>query len=679
MQPVLRLLGRFETVSASGSALNIPGARAQLLLARLALAQGRPLDRSMLSTMLWGERADAQARASLRQLIWTIRQALKSVPDALVADGDLIRLDPVVVGTDVVLFDRLAQSCDPGDLETALALYRGDLLDGIDLISLAPDGYFLHERSRLRDLALKVAASLVIAHDRDGNWELSMQASRRGLVIDPFDEGLHGSLVGALQKLGRHREAQGQDDAFRKRLKAELGVISPPQATRGMDRRPAPPASAVTGPVLPPDPAGFWQKPTVRQVLGGVLAAAAVVSLITFGLWRQTSDTSAALPAPTTPIVTASDRLPTRNLAAYDQYLRAEAERRTATDDDALRRVLAAFRRAFTLDTTFAQAHAGYAFVAVEVWERSLRDLIPSSTARGEAYDAAGRALEIDPGNARALIVLSRIQAQDGAGDQALASARRAAIAEPDSAEAQANLALILSYAGNNSEARAELKRLQALDPVPRPQWLLIFGQAAFADERYDAAIADFVAVWPDQPRNTLLLEHLAAALALQGRFRQAGDIKDRLLAVMPRANLHLIAQRYATLREPRQNERLLEGLRRAGLPEWPYGFRGNQDQRLTGTDLAAIALDAGWSGHSGDGGVFTLNSDAAGGFTYRSDTGDVTGQLVLRDGLLCQVTTDHPAGEVCGPVYRNTSEQNPESTFVFVSAADVRYFSVVD
>ena len=675
MQPLLRLLGRFELALGTGPVLTVSGARAQLLLARLALANGDRLDRALLSAMLWGERADAQARASLRQQLWALRQELKALPDALVTEGDFVRLDPALLSTDVARFDTLAASSDTSDLETALALYRGDLLDGIDLIALEPDGYFLHERNRLRDLALRVAGALANAHDRSNSWEDIIRTSRRGLMIDPFDEALHLHLVRALQKLGRHREARDQDDAFRSRMKSELGVLTAPQAVVGLDLRassPALPADRVDpkGPVPP-------RRPLPSSVRLGAMAL--FVLVLGLGIWRQASGPSAALPIPDATTVSAVKRNPSPNLEAYDRYMRAEAQRKAATDDDQLRSVLAAYRMAFTLDETFAAAYAGYALVAVRLWEHSLNDPVPSLGARRDAYDAAGRALQIDPGNARAMTVLSRIQAQDGARDSALVTARQAVAADRGEAEARANLALLLSYAGQTSAARSELTQLRRLDPLPRPQWMMVFGQAAFADERYDAAIADFVAVWPDQPRNTLLLEHLAAALALQGRLRQASDMKDRLLAVMPRANLHLIAQRYATLREPRQNQRLIEGLRRAGLPDWPYGFRASEDQRVTGDDLAAIVTDVKWSGRLADGSAFTLHSDAGGGFTYSGATDAVAGQQAPRDGLLCQTPTSPPAAEVCGPIYRHTSDLNPESTFAFVTAQDVRFFSVVD
>ena len=673
MPTILRLLGRFELVLASGDVVQISGARAQLMLARLALAAGQRVDRGTLSTMLWGERADTQARASLRQLIWTIRQALKPFPEALVADGDLMRLDPAVIPTDAAQFDTLARSSDLPDLEAALALYRGDLLDGIDILSLAPDGYFLQERNRLRDLALKLVTTLVQTYDRDRKWEQSLQASRRGLAIDPYDETFHGYLVGALQKLGRNREARDEDNVFRNRLKSELGIQMEPLA-RDTSQLAAARVMAAPAPALGPHEPQVTQRPW--QVALGVVVALVLIATLLANLWQATGNSAALLPSVTPP--NAQTPFPTRNLAAYDQYLRAEALRLAATGDDQLRDVLAAFRAAIALDPDYAAAHAGFALVAVELWHRSLDGPFPSVLARSEAYDAAGRTLQIDPGNARALVVLSRIQAQDGARVVALASARRAVASESGSAEARANLALTLSYAGNATEARAELTQLQRLDPVPRPEWYLIFGQVAFADDRYDAAIANLVAVWPTLPQNALLLEHLAAALALQGRLRQANQIKDRLLTLMPNANLHLIQQRYAFLRDARQNGRLLEGLRRAGLPEWPYAFTPDADLRLVGADLAAVTTGQNWVGHKGSGAAFQMESDAKGGFSYHSAGMKVSGTQVLRDDQLCQTTPLRvAAGEICGSVYRNADGQRPESEFVFVTGDDVRYFSV--
>ena len=813
---ILRLLGRFDLATATGDPLALNAVRGQLLLARLALSAGVRLDRSLLSAMLWGERADARARASLRQLIWSIRGALGPNPDALVADGATLRLDPGEIRIDTTEFDQLAASADLGDLEKALALYRGELLEGVDLISASADGYFLHQRNRMRDLALQVVGSLVDGYGRDGQLDAAVRVARRGLVLDPYDEALHGRLIDLLQRLGRHREARDQDAAFRNLMKTEFGVTVataalPTAARAGLtmqrpDPRPAHPPHLTTTQNAPAVPVANLRRPiwsyatitaTATAILGAFglsiwlygangsakpalatapsvvvlpfrdisidgrqpeYAAALTADLVTdlsrvsgifvmanqpgtedltdqgavaaarrLGVGHAVTGTvqvsvgkmraSVALIDVTTgqsqwtakfdrdlselfavqdemvqsivaslevklkgTEIAAIGRIPTKSLEAYDQYLRAEERRLVSMDADQLRRALAGYRRAIDLDPDFAEAHAGYARAAVEVWQRGLSEVMSGAVARQLAYEAAGRALELDPGNARALVVLSCIQLQDGARDSALTSARRAVAAQPNDAEARANLALVLSYAGTNTEARAELKILQRLDPTPRPEWLLVFGQVAFADGRYDGAVADFVSVWPTLPQNTLLLEHLAAALALQGRLGQAHIIRDRLLDLMPTANLHRIQAQYAALLSLRHQDRLLEGLRRAGLPDWPYGFKGTEDLRLTGPDLEAITTGVKWSGHLGNGNAFQLQSDDLGNFTFHSDAGQVVGRQFLRNGGLCQVATDRPeASEICGPIYRSAPEHDPDSQFVFVSADEVRYFSVSD
>ena len=810
MPLVLRLLGRFELATGSDDPVVIKGAHAQLLLARLSLADGGSLDRGVLCSLHWGDRADTQARASLRQLIWTIRLALERYPDALVADGAAMRLNPTTVRSDVTDFDRLSLSRDLAELEQALALYRGDLLEGIDLVALAPDGYFMSERTRLHDRALQVVGALIEGYRRDGQLELAMRAARRGLMLDPFDGTLHGHLFDLLQQLGRHREARDQDEAFRTLMKAEFGMALAPRTLPVPSplRAAAPPPAAM--PVLAPVPSpGLPSNGGQRwtwQIGGGIAAIVLMVGL-GIGAWRfeargpgaageatapsvlvfpfrdisvgsQQPEYAAALTAdlvtdlsrvsgiflmanqPDTDNLTdqgavevarrmgvdhavigsvrrshgmirtnialidadtgqhqwaanydsdlsdqfqvqdgmvrsivaslevqlkgteiaAIERIPTKNLEAYDQYMRAEEQRLVSTESDQSRRVLAAYRRAIALDPEFAEAHAGYARAVVEVWQRSSNAVMPGIVARQEAYEAAGRALQLDPGNTRALVVLSRIQVQEGAHDSALTSARRAVAAQPNDVEARANLALILSYAGAYAEATAEMKRARQLDPSLHPELLVISGKVAFADARYDDAIADFRAAWPALSRSETVLEHLAAALALQGRIAEAATARDQLLSLVPITNLHLFQAVYAKLYVAEHYDRLLEGMRLAGVPDWPHGFHRDESYRLTGADLAAVATSAIWSGQLGDGNPFQLQADEKGAFAYRTNATLLTGRQFVRDGKLCQLIANHLIdGEICGLLYRAVPGKDPESDFVFVSLDGIKYFSLLD
>ena len=130
----------------------------------------------------------------------------------------------------------------------------------------------------------------------------------------------------------------------------------------------------------------------------------------------------------------------------------------------------------------------------------------------------------------------------------------------------------------------------------------------------------------------------------------------------------------------PEQTRSFLDGLRRAGVPDWPNGFQRDEGDRLTGAELAAVAANSSSSGRLGDGRPFQRQSDAEGVFSYRTDADLVAGRQFLRADQLCQVFRDRLSpGEICGSIYRASSLQNPELDFVFVSIDDTAYFSAVD
>ena len=141
-------------------------------------------------------------------------------------------------------------------------------------------------------------------------------------------------------------------------------------------------------------------------------------------------------------------RLPTRNLEAYDYYLRAE-ERVYGDDPASLAGALSLYDRAIALDAEFAEAYAGYARTAVDIWQFDFRAMCCSgAVARQRAYEAAGRALELNSDLGRAYSVLGVLQVVDGAYDEAIRSMQRAVTLDANSAEAYANLALVLHLCG---------------------------------------------------------------------------------------------------------------------------------------------------------------------------------------------------------------------------------------
>src|SRR5215470_13853334 len=157
----LTLLGGFEARTDSRLSLAIPSKKAQMLLAYLAMHPTHTHLRDKLASLLWDDAPAEQARLSLRQALFIIRQALPFDPTLVDGDGVAFAADAVAV--DVSEFEQVARSHDPDELERATALYRGDLLEGISPGSTEFEEWLRAERERLHELALEAFAKL-LAH-----------------------------------------------------------------------------------------------------------------------------------------------------------------------------------------------------------------------------------------------------------------------------------------------------------------------------------------------------------------------------------------------------------------------------------------------------------------------------------------------------------------------------------
>ncbi len=76
------------------------------------------------------------------------------------------------------------------------------------------------------------------------------------------------------------------------------------------------------------------------------------------------------------------ERIPSDNLEAYDYYMRAEQEGLAYSDVETYRRTLSYYQKAIDLDPNFADAHAGIARVAVDVWRNDYNFLWSAAVAR---------------------------------------------------------------------------------------------------------------------------------------------------------------------------------------------------------------------------------------------------------------------------------------------------------
>jgi TolB-like protein len=109
-------------------------------------------------------------------------------------------------------------------LARATALYRGDLLDGLDVRDPAFEEWLLFERQRLRDLARAALAKVLDRHVATGTHDQAGVAARRLLALDPLHESAHRALMRIYAQQGQAALALKQYQLCRDALQDELGV-----------------------------------------------------------------------------------------------------------------------------------------------------------------------------------------------------------------------------------------------------------------------------------------------------------------------------------------------------------------------------------------------------------------------------------------------------------------------
>ena len=149
------------------------------MLVYLALAPGRAVRREHLLDLLWADVEPDAASHSMRQTIWLIRRRLGR--EALKVAGDTVQLAAAVAADR----DAFLSAVQAQDLETAVALYRGEFLPSF----AAPGGAEFErwadlERDRLRAQFVRAAQSLVRHELAAGSAREALATARRARDAD---------------------------------------------------------------------------------------------------------------------------------------------------------------------------------------------------------------------------------------------------------------------------------------------------------------------------------------------------------------------------------------------------------------------------------------------------------------------------------------------------------------
>jgi TolB-like protein/Flp pilus assembly protein TadD len=219
------MLGDFRARDTAGGKIAIAGTKAALLLGCLALRPGEAYSREKLMGLLWSDRGKSQARGSLRQALWALRQALEGLePCPLIVDGETLSLDPAAVETDLVTFESLVDEASPQALQSAVTLYHGELLEGLRVRDPVFETLLRSEQERLNELAVDACTRLLDHQMQAGASDAAAATAKRLLTIDPLQEAAHRALMEHYANKGQVGPAVKQYQTCRDTLQQELDV-----------------------------------------------------------------------------------------------------------------------------------------------------------------------------------------------------------------------------------------------------------------------------------------------------------------------------------------------------------------------------------------------------------------------------------------------------------------------
>ena len=196
----------------------------------------RPHPREVLAEMLWEDRTQSQSLSNLRVVLTDLRHT--------VAEHICVTREAVSVNTESDLWldadafeTRLAAAGDDAaQLEDALALYRGDFLDGFYIDSQGFEDWTLLERERLRFRAMETLDRLIASHLDDGDHAGGIARATQLLRMDTLREKTYRQLMQLLALSGERAAALAQYETCCRMLREELGVTPTPDTVQLYER-----------------------------------------------------------------------------------------------------------------------------------------------------------------------------------------------------------------------------------------------------------------------------------------------------------------------------------------------------------------------------------------------------------------------------------------------------------
>jgi adenylate cyclase len=248
------------------------------------------------------------------------------------------------------------------------------------------------------------------------------------------------------------------------------------------------------------------------------------------------------------------------NPEAYDYVLRGREQYRLFSKEGNLnaRRL---YEKAIEIDPNYAEAYAGLAETYLHEWFRGSPDALE------RAYKLVLRAKDLNPSLPLVYEALGNVQLFRKQQEQAVAAAERWIQIEPGNADAYANLAGALQFNGEPERVIQLIEKAIRLNPYYPFYYILYMGQAYLAMERYEEALEALQRTITRNPEALAAQVYLAACFGHLGQAALARQALSEVQRIYPGFSTAWV-RALLPYKRAADTDRLIEGLRKAGLPE---------------------------------------------------------------------------------------------------------------
>ena len=214
------LLGGFQLRTA-GHAVDLP-LSSQRLIAFLAVHE-QVLQRTFVAGSLWPDVPDERALASLRSVLWRLRDL---APGVVEGQQTSIRLNEAIMVDMTRLMHASHAAAELGSAE------MGPLASRFSVGELLPDWYddwLIEWRERWRQIRLHTLERLARLMIAAGEHEKAIDAALAAIRAEPLRESAHRTLIEAHLSEGNPSEAIRQFGRYERLLRQELDIEPSPR------------------------------------------------------------------------------------------------------------------------------------------------------------------------------------------------------------------------------------------------------------------------------------------------------------------------------------------------------------------------------------------------------------------------------------------------------------------